>query len=96
MAFIVLAVSQIVHSFNMRSDHSLFKIGAFSNKYLNGAALGSLALMALVVFIPPVTAAFGLVRLSNEMYLIALALALVPILVLEIAKATGLVRHQYQ
>jgi len=96
MAFIVLAVSQIVHSFNMRSDHSLFKIGVFSNKYLNGAAFVSLALMALVVFIPPVTAAFGLVRLSNEMYLIALALALVPILVLEIAKATGLVRHQYQ
>jgi Ca2+-transporting ATPase len=52
--------------------------------------------MALVIFIPPVTAAFGLVKLSNEMYLIALALALVPILVLEMAKATGLVRHQYQ
>jgi Ca2+-transporting ATPase len=96
MAFIVLAVSQIVHSFNMRSDHSLFKIGVFSNKYLNGAAFGSLALMALVIFIPPITTAFGLVKLSNEMYLIALALALVPILVLEMAKATGLVRHQYQ
>jgi Ca2+-transporting ATPase len=49
-----------------------------------------------VIFIPPITTAFGLVKLSNEMYLIALALALVPILVLEMAKATGLVRHQYQ
>ena len=96
MAFIVLAVSQIVHSFNMRSDHSLFKIGIFSNKYLNGAALGSLALMALVVFVPPVTKAFGLSQLTGEMYLIALALALVPVLVLEMAKATGIVRHQYQ
>lgn len=96
MAFIVLAVSQIVHSFNMRSDHSLFKIGAFSNKYLNGAALGSLALMALVVFITPVSKAFGLTQLTAEMYLIALALALVPVLVLEMAKATGIVRHQYQ
>ena len=57
MAFIVLAVSQIVHSFNMRSDHSLFKIGVFSNKYLNGAAFVSLGLMALIVFIPPVTTA---------------------------------------
>ncbi|MGB4304078.1 MAG: cation-translocating P-type ATPase, partial [Syntrophomonadaceae bacterium] len=96
MAFIVLAVSQIVHSFNMRSDQSLFKIGIFSNKYLNGAALGSLALMALVVFVPPVTKAFGLSQLTGEMYLIALALALVPVLVLEMAKATGIVRHQYQ
>jgi Ca2+-transporting ATPase len=96
MAFIVLAVSQIIHSFNMRSDHSLFKIGVFSNKYLNGAALVSLALMAMVVFITPVTAAFGLTQLSIELYLLALALTLVPILVLEIAKATRLVRHQHQ
>lgn len=95
MAFIVLAVSQIVHSFNMRSDHSLFKIGVFSNKYLNGAAFVSLGLMALIVFIPPVTTAFGLTQLSTEMYLLALALALVPIVVLEIAKASRLVRHQH-
>ena len=95
MAFIVLAVSQIVHSFNMRSDHSLFKIGVFSNKYLNGAAFVSLGLMALIVFIPPLTAAFGLTQLSTEMYLLALALALVPIVVLEIAKASRLVRHQH-
>ncbi len=96
MAFIVLAVSQIVHSFNMRSDHSLFNIGVLSNKYLNGAVLVSLVLMALVVFIPPITAAFGLTILTNEMYLIALALALVPIPILEFAKATGLVRHRYE
>ena len=96
MAFIVLAVSQIVHSFNMRSDHSLFNIGVLSNKYLNGAVLVSLVLMALVVFIPPITAAFGLTVLTNEMYLIALALALVPIPILEFAKATGLVRHRYE
>ena len=95
MAFIVLAVSQIVHSFNMRSDHSLFKIGVFSNKYLNGAAFVSLGLMALIVFIPPLTAAFGLTQLSTEMYMLALALALVPIVVLEIAKASRLVRHQH-
>lgn len=94
MAFIVLAVSQIVHSFNMRSDHSLFTIGVFSNKYLNGAALVSLALTALVVFISPVTTAFGLTQLSQELYLLALGLALVPILILELAKAIGLIAHQ--
>ncbi len=96
MAFIVLAVSQIIHAFNMQSDHSLFKIGLFSNKYLNAAALVSLILMAMVVFIPPVTAAFGLTQLPTELYLLALALAIVPVLVLEIAKATRLVRHLYE
>ncbi len=94
MAFIVLAVSQIVHSFNMRTDHSLFEIGLFTNKYLNGAALVSLAVMALVVFIPPVTSAFGLIQLSNQMYLVAFGLALVPVLVLELAKSLGLITHQ--
>lgn len=95
MAFIVLAVSQIVHSFNMRSEHSLFKIGFFSNMYLNGAAALSMILMLLVVFIPPVNAAFGLTQLSGQMYLLALILALVPILVLEISKSLGLIKHQY-
>ncbi|MGB4701173.1 MAG: calcium-translocating P-type ATPase, PMCA-type [Syntrophomonadaceae bacterium] len=96
MAFIVLAVSQIVHAFNMRSDHSLFTIGWFTNKYLNGAAVVSLVLMALVIFVSPVTSAFGLTQLSGQMYLIGLGLALVPILVLELAKGLGLITHQYK
>jgi Ca2+-transporting ATPase len=41
MAFLVLAGTQIFHAFNMRSVHSLFRIGFFSNKYLNWAALTS-------------------------------------------------------
>jgi Ca2+-transporting ATPase len=92
MAFLVLALSQVFHAFNMRSDSSLFKIGLFSNRYLTGAAAISLLLIALVVFIPPVAFAFGLTPLSSEMYILALGLALVPILVLETAKALGLVK----
>ena len=92
MAFIVLALSQVVHSFNMRSHHSLFKIGFFTNKYLGGAALLSLLLMVFVVFIPPVATAFGLIQLSGVLYLEALGLSLVPLLVLEVSKALGLIR----
>ncbi|WP_392391672.1 calcium-translocating P-type ATPase, PMCA-type [Zongyangia hominis] len=93
MAFIVLALSQVVHSFNMRSHHSLFKTGFFSNKYLNGAAAISVVLMALVVFIPPVATVFGLIQLSAPLYLEALGLALVPLVVLELSKALGLIKH---
>lgn len=32
MAFIVLSLSQVIQAYNMRSDHSLFKIGVFTNK----------------------------------------------------------------
>ena len=86
-------MTQVVHSFNMRSDRSLFKIGPFSNRRLNGAALISTALVALVVFIPPVAMAFGLIQLPPLLYLAAIGLALVPVVVLEISKAIGLIRH---
>ena len=35
MAFMVLSLTQIVQAFNMRSEHSLFKIGVFTNHKLN-------------------------------------------------------------
>jgi len=94
MAFLVLALSQIFHAFNMRSNHSLFSIGFFSNKYLNGAAVISTALIALVAFIPAVARVFGLVPLPASSYLLAVGLAMVPIAVLEFSKAFGLIKHQ--
>ena len=94
MAFMVLALTQIVQSFNMRSQRSLFAIGPFSNKKLNGAALLSLALVCLVLF-TPVRVAFGLVLLPAWLYLVGLGLILVPLPVMELAKAIGLVRHRH-
>ena len=37
MAFISLSMLELVHSFNVRSEESLFKAGLFKNKYLIGA-----------------------------------------------------------
>ena len=89
MAFMVLALSQIVQAFNMRSEHSLFRIGPFSNHKLNWAALASTVLVALVLF-TPVRIAFGLILLPAKLYLTALGLVLIPLLVMEISKAWGL------
>ncbi len=91
MAFIVLAGTQIFHAYNMRSVHSLFKIGFFSNKYLNGAAFLSLAMICLVVFVEPLAKVIGLTKLSGEMYLAALGLAILPIVVLELFKGIGVI-----
>ena len=90
MTFMVLALSQVVQAFNMRSEKSLFKIGVFSNKKLNGAALLSVVLVALVLFTPLATA-FGLLALPLKMYLIALGLILAPLAVMELSKAFGLI-----
>lgn len=93
MAFMILALSQIVQSFNMRSNRSLFKIGPFTNKKLNGAALISLVLVLIVLF-TPVRVAFGLELLPVGLYLLALALILVPLVVMEIFKLIGFIRNK--
>ena len=92
LAFMVLALSQVVQAFNMRSEHSLFKIGMFKNHQLNWAALASTLLVALVLFTPLKTA-FGLVTLPAELYLLGVGLILVPLLAMELSKAFGLVKH---
>jgi Ca2+-transporting ATPase len=93
MAFIILSLTQIVHSFNMRSNKSIFKIGFLSNTKLNAAALISLSMVVAVVFVPLLADAFGLVTLNAPMYLIAAFLALIPVPVIEIVKKAGVIRH---
>jgi Ca2+-transporting ATPase len=93
MAFMVLALSQIVQAYNMRSEHSLFRIGAFKNKTLNLAALGSVLLMALLMF-TPVGRLFGLVMLPWQTYLWGVGLILVPLVVIEIRKAMVALLHR--
>lgn len=94
MTFMVLALSQVVQAYNMRSEHSLFKIGPFSNHNLNWACLVSVVLMALVLF-TPVRIAFGLELLSGKLYLEGLGLALLPLLVMEVSKVVGLIKHHH-
>ena len=94
MAFMTLSLSQVVQAYNMRSEHSLFHIGPFTNRKLNGACLISVLLVALVLF-TPVRIAFGLEVLSWEMYLLGLGLALIPVVMMELSKACGLIKHQH-
>ena len=92
LAFMTLALSQVLQAYNMRSDKSLFKIGPFSNHKLNWSCFISIALMAIVIF-TPVRIAFGLAVLPAKLYLLGLGLAIVPIVVMEIAK---LIEHIYE
>ncbi len=92
LAFAVLALSQVVQAFNMRSNRSLFKIGFFTNGTLNKAVLVSIAL-TLVVLFTPLSKAFGLIPLTPALYLVGLGLILVPLVVMELTKAVGLIRH---
>lgn len=92
LTFLTLSVSQIVQAFNMRSDRSLFKIGFFTNKKLNMACLVSVLMVALVLF-TPVGIAFGFITLPWKLYLYGLGLSLVPLVVMELSKLFGLIKH---
>ena len=93
VAFIVLALTQIVQAFNMRLEKSLFASNPFSNKNLNIAAFISLALVAVVLF-TPLNVAFELVHLPWQMYLLGIGLALIPLPVMEISKAIAKARKK--
>ena len=87
MTFMVLALSQLVHAINQRSNYdSVFRPGQGHNKFLYGAMAGSLAIVAFVSFVPGVMDFFELVYLEWHQYLIVLALALFPLVAVEISK----------
>lgn len=92
LAFMVLALSQVIHSFNMRSSHSLLKTGIFTNTKLNGAAAISILLVLLVLF-TPLSIPFGLIMLPADLYVKGLILVFVPVIVMELAKALKLAKH---
>ena len=87
MTFIVLSVSQLSHALNQRSNtDSIFKRGQGHNKFLLIALLSSAAIVALVVFVPPLMKLFDLVYISLREWLICLGLSLFPLVAVEISK----------
>ena len=96
LAFMVLALCQIVQAYNMRSSHSIFKIGVFGNKMLNLAAIVSIVMVAFVMLIPGVNGAFGMVYLPFWAYFAGIGFSLVPVLVMELSKAFGIIKKHHR
>ncbi len=86
MAFTTLAIAQILHAFNIRSSHSLFKVGLLTNKTMLWAAAGSLLLMLAVLLIPGVQGVFSLVYMDAAAWGVVLCLAIEPLVVMETYK----------
>ncbi len=90
MAFFTMAMCEIFHSFNMRSQRSssvamLFK--GHHNVALYGAMIGSLLLTTAVVEVDFLSNLFGFAHLDTTAYLISLGLAFLIIPIVEIVKA---------
>lgn len=85
MAFIVLAVSQLVHAFNLRSNTSVLK-ALFKNRFLVLSFIIGLLLTLLLVNIPPVSLLFGVCGLSPVAWLVVSVFSAMPLFIVELAK----------
>ena len=87
MAFAVLSLSQVVHTFNMRSESSVFRAGLFANPKLVLAAAACIFLQASVIVFPPLAAVFRTAVLTGSQWMVVTALSLTPLAVVELEKA---------
>lgn len=87
MAFVSLGLLELVHSFNIKSEESIFKVGLFENKYLLGAFILGALLQIVVVVIPPVAEVFKLVPLTQVQWMYTFGISILPLVIMEIQKA---------
>ncbi|HQA47373.1 MAG TPA: calcium-translocating P-type ATPase, SERCA-type [Bacillota bacterium] len=91
MAFTVLALSQLAHAFNVRSNRqSVFKMGLLSNRYLLGAVTLSALLVFAVLEVPLLASVFKVTALSAAEWKMVGILSLAPVVVVEAVKLLGL------
>lgn len=86
MCFAVLSLSQLFHSFNMRSNHSLLQIGIFSNWKLLVSFIICAFLQVIVISVPSLAKIFKVISLELYQWIIVIFLSIVPIIVIELQK----------
>ena len=87
MAFAVLALSELVHVFNLRSNKdSIFKVGLLTNKILLGAIAISASLMLIVLNVPALHGIFEIKMLTLREIGIVTLLSFSPLIIVEIFK----------
>jgi len=87
MAFFTLSTLELVHSFNIKSENSIFKVGILNNLYLIGAVLVGLILQIIVMINPVISEIFNCVPLNGAQWLCVTLISIMPLIVVEIQKA---------
>ena len=86
MAFISLGILELIHSFNIKSEESIFKSGITENKYLLGAFVIGTILQIAVAIIPGIANLFELVPLNKIQWLCVALISIAPVVIMEIQK----------
>lgn len=87
MAFSTLIICELLRSYTARSiDKTVFEVGVFTNKKLIMATVFSFLLMLVVIYVPVLNDAFGLMDLGPREIAVVLGSAVIPLLAGEIQK----------
>ena len=94
MAFVALGLLELVHSFNIKSQGSILKKGAFNNKFLIGSFILGALLQVIVVIIPYFANIFSLVTLNQTQWIYTIIISLLPLPIIEMQKWINKIRFK--
>ncbi|KXN75563.1 cation-translocating P-type ATPase [Lactobacillus johnsonii] len=86
MAFSTLTFARLLHGFNCRSQHSIFKIGFKNNWYSLGAFSLGTVLLALILFVPALHGLFAVQPLTAQEVWLIVILAIIPTILIQLVK----------
>jgi Ca2+-transporting ATPase len=87
MAFVTLSLCELFRAYTVRSERvSIFKLGVFSNKWMQYAVAVSILALMLVINVPFLQPVFNTHFLSLNEWIIVIGLALIPAISEEITK----------
>jgi Ca2+-transporting ATPase len=87
MAFVTLTLAELPIAYTSRSErYPLYRLGIFSNKWMQGAVGLSIVLTLLVIYVPFLNRPFNTVPLTPEHWAIILPLAILPAITAEVSK----------
>ena len=86
MAFLAIGLLELIHSFNVETDSSIFEVGFLNNKYLAGSFILGIFIQVIVVFVPFLANIFDVVSLDTTQWIITICISLLPIPIMELQK----------
>ena len=86
MCFFVINYMQLIHSFNLKTNHSLRHINIFKNKIFLLTFLVGMAFVSIVAFVKPLHIVFGLCSLTTIQWVIVFIASILIIPLVEICK----------
>lgn len=95
MTFCTLSIAEIFHSFNVRTERSVFSVSPFENPKLLLSTVVCTSLQILAVSVPYFNKILSSVPLTKEQWLITSALCLLPLVVTELEKLTNKIKESH-